>query len=244
MKTVTNDFRKISCIAGFWFITLSFFTYGQVFQYPVRPGTREWRALNNTNEKVAACQIPKTILQAISTKDLLITCLEYPLLNNYTASNSPYEGLINIAATFNGLAEFLRRSDAHDVLLAYYIAHNPSEIENRSDKGGYTFIFTAVELLFCHPSIFDRFGSDDQKRILQLLLSKYNEKSAFEQYFGFYGKMTTAFVTTKFITKLDNQSNIYKGTSQKLFVEKMLISDLKVVDELLISVKEYADKIK
>ena len=137
---------------------------------------------------------------------------------------------------------FLERADAHQILLSYYISDKISDLESRLDKGGYTFIFSAMELLLCHENIINRFSQDEQKRILKLLFLKYEEKERFQRYFGFYGKMTTAFVATKYIERLDKQSLVSSDT-QKLFTEKMLMMDLKVVDELLIKIIDYVNKL-
>ena len=199
-NTRLKNYRHIiACLL----ISVGIVSYGQQYQYPVKPGTDEWKALNSTIEKIAICQLPESVLRKISTHDLLATCLNYPLLNNYTASNSPYEGLLNIIKTFNGLSEFLDRADAHQVLLQYYVFDKVSDIENKFDKGGYTFVFSAEELLLCNESIINRFSQNEQKRILKLILVKYEEKKLFQNYFGSYGKLTTAFVANKYIEKLD-----------------------------------------
>lgn len=230
------------CIATCLLIATGIASYGQPYQYPVRPGTDQWKALNSTVEKIAICQLPESLVKNISTRDLLISCLNYPLLNNYTASNSAYDGLLNIIKTFNGLSEFLERSDAHQILLDYYISDKTSDINRKLDKGGYTFISSAIELLLCHENIVNRFNQNEQKRVLKLLLLKYQEKEQFKEYFGFYGKMTTAFVATKYIERLDKQFLILNDR-QKLFSEKMLMIDLKVVDELLITINDYVNKL-
>jgi len=234
--------KSSKCIATCLLIATGIASYGQPYQYPVRPGTDQWKVLNSTIEKIAVCQLPDSLLKNISTSDLLISCLNYPLLNNYTASNSAYDGLLNIIKTFNGLSEFLERPDAHQILLDYYISDKTSDIERRLDKGGYTFIFSAIELLLCHESIINRFSQNEQKGVLKLLLLKYREKEHFKEYFGFYGKMTTAFVAAKYIERLDKQLLI-RNDRQKLFTEKMLMIDLKVVDELLITINDYVNEL-
>lgn len=48
--------------------------------YPVMPGTEQWKAFQSHQEMLEACQIPKSVLQSISTERLLQLCLDYPLL--------------------------------------------------------------------------------------------------------------------------------------------------------------------
>ena len=46
--------------------------HGQfAYEYPIKPGTDQWKALKNQKEKVAACQLPDSILESVSTIELL-----------------------------------------------------------------------------------------------------------------------------------------------------------------------------
>ena len=78
----------------------------------------------------------------------------------------------------------------------------------------------------------------EKRKVLNLLKSKYKEKEIFENYFGFFGKMTTAFVSNKYIEEL-NDTFITQNNDQKLFADRMLMKDLKVVDEFLINLEKY-----
>lgn len=175
----------------------------QLYDFPIKPGTPEWIELNSTIDKIKACQLPESVIKSVSTEDLLLICLEYPLLNNYTASNSPYKGMENIVSVFNGLEEFVQRSDAPFVLFKYYVAEDPSKIETQDDKGNYTFIFMALELLLCNDKIIVGFSTQEKKKVLSMVLEKYERKSNYSDYFGFLGKMTTAFTGIRYLKELD-----------------------------------------
>ena len=49
--------------------------FGQAWDYPVKPGTEEWKSLKSHCEKISVCQIPNEILKNCSTEDLLEICL-------------------------------------------------------------------------------------------------------------------------------------------------------------------------
>jgi hypothetical protein len=49
-----------------------------VYDYPVKPGTAEWKALGSHVEMLKVCQIPDSNLTRMSTADLLETVLNYP----------------------------------------------------------------------------------------------------------------------------------------------------------------------
>ena len=78
----------------------------------------------------------------------------------------------------------------------------------------------------------------EKRKVLNLLKRKYKEKEIFENYFGFFGKMTTAFVSNKYIEELIDKA-IVKNDNQELFADRMLMKDLKVVDEFLINLEKY-----
>jgi len=49
-----------------------------VWDFPVRPGTEEWKKFTSIEEQYAAYNIPTDLLQRISTAELVQTCLKYP----------------------------------------------------------------------------------------------------------------------------------------------------------------------
>jgi len=194
---------------------------------------------NEHLDRIDECQIPGNILKNIPTTDLLNICLQYPLLNNYTASNSPNKGLAAIISTFNGLTEFMSHSDSHKVLLNYYANESVSNINNSQDNGGYTFDFCAVELLLSQPVLLKRFTQKEQKDILNLILSKYNEKAKYEEYFGFYGKMTTAFVSNRYAESLGKATDV-SNKKKELFTSEMLVADFSIIDQTILDVSSFA----
>lgn len=46
------------------------FIFGQTWDYPVKPGTEEWKKLKTGKEKNEACQIPENVLKKISSHEL------------------------------------------------------------------------------------------------------------------------------------------------------------------------------
>ena len=56
------------------------YTITEAYQYPIVPGTAEWASFKTRMEKVAACQIPESILKNMTTEALVETVMNYPLL--------------------------------------------------------------------------------------------------------------------------------------------------------------------
>jgi len=53
------------------------------WDFPVKPGTEEWKSLESRNERAKACQIPDDVLPSLSTGRLIELCLSYPYYNRY-----------------------------------------------------------------------------------------------------------------------------------------------------------------
>lgn len=91
------------------FVTLFFTSSAQqissVYNYPIKPGTDEWKALKTHKEMLAACQIPQNILNNMTTEALVESCLDYPLFSDILAYNETQNGFSKIASRFNGLGQ-------------------------------------------------------------------------------------------------------------------------------------------
>jgi hypothetical protein len=81
------------------------------WDYPVKPGTEEWAALVAHTKMIEVCQIPIDILKSLTTKELVIPCLNYPLQFDFVAYDNLQTGVKKAAKTFNGLQELYKRKD-------------------------------------------------------------------------------------------------------------------------------------
>ena len=168
-----------------------------------------------------AIQIPDKVLKSISTQELLSICLRYPFLRNYTASDSPYQGMNGVMSSFNGFKELTERTDVNIVLIEYYTSKKVSEIEIVDEKGSFTFDYCAFELLLCNDNIISKFSDEQKIFMLKLLMKRLNDKDDYKVYFGFFGKMTSAFVANKFAMLLGKKEteNDEKRNLQKTFLQ-------------------------
>ena len=122
-------------IAGVLFFTRDK-TIHTPYEYPVRPGSAQWQKFESRSEMVDACQIPQDILDNLSTQALLETILDYPLLSDMTTVSHAPEGqddeagFRHIAGSFNGLQEFMSRTDALSTL------HQDGDFDDSEVRGG------------------------------------------------------------------------------------------------------------
>ena len=51
------------------------------YDFPIKPGTEEWKKLKSGDEMVDAFKIPDSVLISLSTEPSAKTSLNYPMLN-------------------------------------------------------------------------------------------------------------------------------------------------------------------
>lgn len=111
----------------------------------------QWENFKTHQEKLAACQIPDNILQEIPTDELIKICLEYPLLFDAFAFDTPIVGLKKVISRFNGFQELMKRKDNCLTLFNYLkkIDITPQRLNslNLVEVGNQTLIFSLCEYL-------------------------------------------------------------------------------------------------
>jgi hypothetical protein len=90
------------------------------WDFPIKPGKPEWKTYITHADKIAALQIPETILKNMSTNHLMEICLTYPFFDEIWAYNNIQDGFEYVIKDFNGLQELLSRKDAGSKLLFRY----------------------------------------------------------------------------------------------------------------------------
>jgi len=182
--------------------------YGQIWDYPVKPGTEEWKIFKSNKEMIDACQIPEKILFSLSTNDLTELCLHYPLLYDTFAFNDLNEGFNKLFNDFNGIRELYKRKDTPKELLKRYNSkvHNLSYLDlNASDsqKGLFIISISAIEVLLSNYNIQDNMETTS-KEILKSLVFGYENKSIYNDYFKGLGFRTNFYSRAQVITRMNS----------------------------------------
>ena len=190
-------------------IFLSFITYAQEkWDYPIKPRTEEWKNLENHQKRLEVCQIPESVLQNISTNDLMILCLQYPFLSNVLAFNNMNAGLDMLFINFNGIREFSKRENVLNSLREQYlleISAFPEILKGGVDLDiGYAVIrISTLEVLLSCKDFHNGVSKENQKKILESLLFGYREKIKYSKYFRGTGFTTNLFARANVIIKID-----------------------------------------
>jgi hypothetical protein len=181
--------------------------YGELtWDYPVKPGTAEWKQFQSNEEMVRACQIPEDVLTYITTEELADICLQYPLLYDVFAFNGLSDGLDKLFSDFNGIRELYKRNDVSSNLIKRYSSkvQNFSFLEGTNpdvEKGFFIISVSALEVLLSRVEI-----QNQQKEILQNLVAGYEEKMKYADHFKGFGFRTNLYSRGHVILKIDNSS--------------------------------------
>ncbi len=182
------------------FLILSLtFTYGQetTWNYPIKPGTKEWGSLENNTEKINVCQIPIEILHSINTEDLLLICLDYPLLPDIYAFNYIVDGFEKFENDFNGFRELICRKDIVDVILKEYSKQSILDYPKDGtiiEIGNYILRYSFMELFISNQQILNKIDTETKKEIIRTFLITRKNRDELIDLHLFIGMKTSYFV--------------------------------------------------
>lgn len=171
----------LSCVLAYGWIVQAQQT--SEWNYPILPGTEEWKKFKTQQEKVDACQIPEDVLKAISTNDLVQLCLDYPLLFGFNVFNQISDGVNAVYSSFNGFRELVKRPNAVDILTELY----KTELEKQTEilnnnvvsllvKGKYKSRISAIEIFIGCPQMQNHLTRIEQKQTMVNLMEGYKKK--------------------------------------------------------------------
>ena len=63
-----------------------------LYEYPVTTDMGEWKLLDNHIDMIEVCTIPEELVKLMSTEELVLNTLNYPLIGDMFAWNSDKEG--------------------------------------------------------------------------------------------------------------------------------------------------------
>lgn len=188
-----------------------------VWDYPIKPGTAEWKSLASNEEKIAVCQIPENVLKTLTDSELLEVCLNYPLLNDIFVFNIIDHGVDKLINDFNGIRELYLRKNKSEVFLAKYsdLIDNLSKLNRQAsdyEKVEYGLLISAVELLISRPEMQKDLALSDQKSFIQELWRAYKMKTEYTTYFGQLGFQTNIISRGKIISIIENNEDFCEFT--------------------------------
>lgn len=95
------------------------YTITESYEYPVVPGTDEWKSFTSHVQMIQACQVPENILKKMTTEALFQTVMDFPLLGDALLFDDSDAGYNALKTNCNALRELLEREDASTLFNNY-----------------------------------------------------------------------------------------------------------------------------
>lgn len=223
---------------------ISFAQEKVTWDFPVKPGTNEWKALKNQKEKLDACQIPDDILKDIPTSELMELSFTYPLIYDILAFNSAQAGIDQFKKKFNGFSEFLQHEEAADLLMERYSNIQPrgySKNWTEIEKGYYSLELIAMELFLSQNEIISKLSTLEKKKLVKELIKKLEEKDDKELY-GRLSQMSIGFTLARVIQNAEynlRETDTKTRNEIESFTEYGNLQNIQILPYLLSNAKEF-----
>ncbi|MBN2610109.1 MAG: hypothetical protein JXB00_00990 [Bacteroidales bacterium] len=219
-------------------------TYCQVYNFPIKPGSNDWKKLQTHDEMLQVCQIPDSLLLEMCTKSLLETCLKYPLILDFIFYNDTKLGFETMSNGFNGIIELKKRNDAGKYLGEIYRAMNTESILNDSLQSKIIhdpFRPSVIELILSENKILSNLCDSDKSLLLLDAKKGYEIKLKHKEVYGEFGKMTNIFLMTRILNSMGNKDwelFCMNNNEVKSFSEKMLISNPETLANIILEIEK------
>jgi len=214
------------------------------FEFPIKPGSKEWSTFTSSKQMDEVCVIPYDVLKELTTNALLITCLHYPRLIDIFMDINLQKGFDFYSSHFNGLTEFINRPDAGENLFKTYL---DLDIEH-PDNALFNFKLSAfqvalLEILIAQEKIISGYNSIE----IELLLNKSRLVLEKRQSLGesLYKQKTSAFIISRVLSSENKNLSEYDKNGNdifKIFNSHAILADSTIINKLLITAKEQFNK--
>lgn len=204
--------------------------YGQAYQYPILPGTEKWSTLDNHQAMVDACQIPIDILQKMTTKDLVETCVNYPLKTDLYSYSTIKEGIEKVASKFNGFKDLFKREDNYTYLFDFLgksrttiVKEIDSEMGN-IEKGEIIYNISLVETLLSFDDILQHSNGKQKNALIELSRELLDFKMNSNGKFSNYSITSSALLLGIALQKVSPNTSISRNM-EKFLAGKMMLDE-------------------
>lgn len=137
------------------------------FSFDAITAPSNWAKYQSLEQMLAACQIPESPLKAMTTEQLIKTCISHPLRLNYLSYNNEIAGAKVIVDNFNGFKELKSRADGAEKLIDFYeaAALGPQTKENLGADSSSELQLGFIELVLASDYIPEVFEGDNRAKI-------------------------------------------------------------------------------
>ena len=215
------------------------------WDYPIKPGSKEWNQFKSTNDMYEACQIPENILKKLDTESLVDICLKFPAPPVFPFFNTPQQAFMEYFSNFNGIRELFERKDAGQYLLEKYTLMSLYEFNPLWPlyrQGQFTSHYKFVEAILSQPQVIATLDSNGRKVLLKETIRKMDEKVSKDDLFSGFSLEINLWVIARLLYS-ENKS-VFQGYNQQNIqtaLETGMFVDIDV-NMLYQKAKKYADE--
>jgi hypothetical protein len=195
------------------------------YVYQITPATVDWKQFQSREEMAAVLMIPVDIVERMSTKALVTTCMNFPMFKDLYFFNDIQTGFTTLKSSFNGFQELLKREDAGFELLAVYKQMHPEEYDKAGDdilKSDFTFKFVQIEMFIAQEEIVNTLSENLERELLTEAALKYDSKKKAGIFSGF--SLSPSVLIIGRILNKNNQLQELKSQIAENAVGRFLIS--------------------
>jgi hypothetical protein len=224
-------------------------TKSRVFDFPIRPGTKEWLTLGSYVARLNSYNIPDELIKNMNTADLVKTCLNYPEFRLIMTRSSLQQGYDYLKSIFNGFRELEKRTDTGKELIIELSKINPSDVKEMTESlkiGEFMCKFTNIEIILAQYPVLMSLDQDGKKELSIRCISLYETIEKLSNYYGTFGLATPAFVLARLLNSNNYQNfinEISKDKNLRSFVDNAIVSNKNSLSKILLYSKGYLNQL-
>jgi hypothetical protein len=218
-----------------------FIVKDDVYDFPIKQGSKEWAEIESVEKRIAALQIPDNILSDISTEGLLETCLAFPHLTDILFFDNYQKGFEALVGEFNGFQELLKRKNLITVMLKKYknLATDVTSLrsQNSVEQGRFTFRHFVLEFMLTQDVVFKNLNLEQEK---QLFLLNSEHKKIKNSYLNIFSSLNFLPTNVLYAKKIINDPNFkFESAEQKRIVSDFVNAPLYIDQQIIVDLEKH-----
>jgi len=209
------------------------------FQPEITPETnrKAWMAMS-VPERVASCNTSEDILKSVQTDELIMYCMNYPMMGDMTAFNSLKEGFERMVLRYDGLKELQNRKDSGKELLKLYKLIDLNHLVENDRWAWFRFMY--LEMMIAHDNVLETLTKEESRELVVECFNKAKKISE-DDALRIFSTATTVYLGMKCLYMHDENFAKIVNSSKgiKNFVETSTLNLDNVDDNTLGKVVAY-----
>ena len=214
------------------------------WDFTVKPGTEKWNNLATEQERIDAVQVPEDVLENMTAEELAITCINFPLFGDYTAFNTPQQGMNVMFDKFNFYKYVRNKKGIGKIFIKIYkdaSTEGWNQYKSILDSDFWTIKLEYIEYLMAQDFVISDLDEQDKKELLIIVKDKINKKLSSDSFNSLQGISSSYYLIAHI---LDTNSILQNDNIIQDFLKTGMLTDIKIFENIEESFKQYINKTK